>query len=150
MAILGLDHVNVVVSDMERSLAFYRHLPGLAVAMDRRLDGPWYERLTGTVGVRARCVILDRRDGGCRIELLAFEDVDGRPLALNSRHTTPGLRHFALRVDNIDDLATRLGVAVVEVPHDIVRGGKRMCYATDPDGAVIELCQYGAERPEFC
>jgi glyoxylase I family protein len=31
-----------------------------------------------------------------------------------------------------------------------VRGGKRMCYALDPDGAIIELCQYGGERPEFC
>ena len=152
MALLGHDHVNVVVTDMERSRHFYTTLFGLRVVMDRPLSGEWFERVTGLDGARARCVILAAPDGGCRVELLEFEDHPAGQAAVAS---TPGLRHVALRVDDLDRhlalLAVEFGQTVtpVEVPGDIVRGGKRMCYVRDPDGAMIELCQYGQERPEF-
>ena len=156
MAIIAHDHVNVVVSDMERSVAFYGTLLGLAVVMDRPLAGPWFDRVTGMTDARARCVILAAQDGGCRIELLAFAGPPRPTIAEASLPATPGLRHLAIRVDDLDAclevLHGMLGerVDVADVPHDIVKGGKRMCYIRDPDGALIELCQYGSERPEFC
>ena len=67
-----------------------------------------------------------------------------------------GLRHFALRVDAIEPIAAavlqRFGMAVevIEVPADIVRGGKRMAYLRDPDGAIVELSQYAEAEPAFC
>jgi len=153
MAPLGHDHVNVVVTDMERSIVFYSTLLGLNVVMDRPLAGEWFERVTGLKDARARCVILAAPNGACRIELLQFADASPAQAALPS---TPGLRHVALRVDDIDGclaiLRQRFGqrVETTDVPTDIVRGGKRMCYIHDPDGAMIELCQYGQEQPEFC
>ncbi|CUW39916.1 putative glyoxalase-like domain [Magnetospirillum sp. XM-1] len=152
MALPGHDHVNVVVTDMERSIRFYATLLGLRTVMDRPLDGDWFERVTGLAGARARCVILAAPDGSCRIELLQFESSATAQPALPS---TPGLRHVALRVGDLDQclaiLAEQFGqkASPVEVPKDIVRGGKRMCYIRDPDGAIIELCQYGLEQPEF-
>jgi glyoxylase I family protein len=152
MALLGHDHVNVVVTDMERSLRFYSRLLGLAPVMDRILSGPWFERVTGLAGARARCVILAPPGGGCRVELLQFESMAA---ARESLPSTPGLRHVALRVDDLDGtlglLEREFGqrVEATEVPKDIVPGGKRMCYIRDPDGAMIELCQYGSEQPEF-
>lgn len=152
MALPGHDHVNVVVTDMERSIRFYAALLGLGIVMDRPLDGDWFERVTGLEGARARCVILAAPDGTCRIELLQFETPESAPPALPS---TPGLRHVALRVGDLDHCLAVLegqfgqNATVVEVPKDIVRGGKRMCYIRDPDGAIIELCQYGLEQPEF-
>lgn len=149
-----LDHVNIVVTEMERSVAFYTRLLGLTVVMDRRLDGPWFERVTGMAGARAHCVILAAPQGACRIELLAFEAsaVAGDPAAPLAQ---PGLRHVALRVDDLEPplamLARDYGQhpAVVDVPADIVKGGKRMCYLTDPDGAIVELCAYGSTVPAF-
>ena len=154
MALLGHDHVNVVVTDMERSIRFYSALLGLGIAMDRPLCGEWFERVTGLAGARARCVILAAPDGTCRIELLQFEN--GAPPEPSPVASTPGLRHLALRVDDLaaclDILHTQFGqsVEIAQVPHHIVRGGKAMCYIRDPDGAMIELCQYGLEQPEFC
>jgi catechol 2,3-dioxygenase-like lactoylglutathione lyase family enzyme len=152
MALLGHDHVNVVVTDMERSIRFYSRLLGLDPVMDRRLEGTWFEQVTGLQGAQARCVILASAGGGCRIELLQFASM---PDAQESQPSTPGLRHVALRVDDLNGALTLLErefgqkVEPTAVPTDIVRGGKRMCYIRDPDGAMIELCQYGSEQPEF-
>jgi catechol 2,3-dioxygenase-like lactoylglutathione lyase family enzyme len=152
----SLDHVNVVVRDVERSLVFYEACLGLKPVMDRVLEGPWFEKLTEMDGARARCVILQNPAGGCRIELLQFVGQDGAPLPANRLPATPGLRHFAVRVEAIDPIATALrarlniAVEVVDVPPDIVRGGKRMAYVRDPDGAIVELSQYAEARPEFC
>lgn len=145
-----LDHVNVVVSDPERSAAFYGRLLGLAPVMDRVLDGAWFETLTGIPGARARCIILDAPDGGCRVELLAFMGADGIPLPVNSVPSTVGLRHFAIRVGDLAPCLAALDVPppVVEVPRDIVPVGKRMAYVTDPDGAIVELAEYGG-TPRF-
>jgi catechol 2,3-dioxygenase-like lactoylglutathione lyase family enzyme len=152
--VAALDHVNVVTADMERSLAFYAGGLGLTVVMDRMLDGDWFARLTGREGARARCVILDAPAGTCRIELLQFDPAAAVP-APGSHPATVGLRHLALRVDDLDarlaTLAARCGITAeaVEVPRDIVTGGKRMAYLHDPDGVVVELCEYGDGGPQF-
>ncbi len=159
----AIDHVNVVTADMERALAFYAGGLGLAVVMDRVLEGDWFERLTGRAGARARCVILDAPGGRCRIELLAFDPPDPAPAAdggpatpaVDGGPATIGLRHLALRVDDLDarlaTLEARCGIVAeaVEVPRDIVKGGKRMTYLRDPDGVLVELCQYGGGGPDF-
>lgn len=152
MALLGHDHVNVVVTDMERSIRFYSALFGLGIVMDRPLSGDWFERVTGLDDAKARCVILATPDGTCRIELLQFEARQPTEATLPS---TPGLRHLALRVDDLgaclETLHRQFGqtVTATQVPDHIIRGGKAMCYIRDPDGAIIELCQYGLEQPEF-
>ncbi|MCR6628778.1 MAG: VOC family protein [Magnetospirillum sp.] len=147
----GLDHINVVVSDPERSIAFYTHLLGLSVILDRTLDGPWFEELTGIAGARARCVILDVPGGGCRIELLKFLHADGTAIAANALPSTVGLRHFAVRVDNLEASLATLSEPplIIAVPRDIVPVGKRMAYVRDPDGAIVELTEYGG-TPTFC
>lgn len=154
MSCSSLDHVNIVVTDMARSIAFYTEVAGLVPVMDRELMGDWFERLTGVTAARAHCVILDTPGGGCRIELLEFRAPLPSPAA--GLPATPGLRHLAIRVGDLDArlaiLRDRFGqtAAAVEVPREIVKSGKRMCYIRDPDGAIVELCEYGSEQPEFC
>lgn len=142
---IHLDHVNVVVTDPVVSQDFYCRLLGLAPVMDRWLDGEWFETLTGQAGARARCIILDAPEGGCRVELLAFAGADGTALPGQSVPQTPGLRHFAIRVDDLDACLATLAAAppVIEVPRAIVPVGKRMAYVVDPDGAIVELAEYG-------
>lgn len=145
-----LDHVNVVVSDPERSIAFYCHLLGLSVVMDRMLEGLWFEDVTDIAGARARCVILDGPGNTCRIELLAYLGADGKPVPANTLPATVGLRHFAVRVDNIEACLATLEEPplIIAVPRDIVPVGKRMAYVRDPDGVIVELAEYSGP-PSF-
>ncbi len=145
------DHVNIVVSDMPRSVHFYRTLFGMTVRLDCELEGTWFEAVTGLPGAVAHCVILCSTDEAFRIELLRYTTPAGKASPGTSELTTEGLRHFAVRVDDLALHLSRaraigygLNVEPVSVPFSILPAGKRMAYIRDPDGAVIELAEYGA------
>jgi len=149
---LAVDHVNLVVTDMERALAFYCEVLGLERGFERTLTGDWVDRVTGQTGVVARCVFLTSPAGGVHLELLQFETPTGTPLAANSLPCTPGLRHVAFTVDNLDELCARLRSAghppisdSITVPFPVAgHGRKRLCYFRDPEGVLLEAAQYEA------
>ena len=146
----GLDHLNIVVADLAESVRFYRTLFGMTAVLDCELAGGWFEAVTGCPGARARCVILRGADPGLRLELLAYEAPPGRAEPATRALSTHGLRHFAVRVADIDaalalarSLGYAEGVEPVQVPYSILPTGKRMAYLRDPDGVVVELAEYG-------
>jgi catechol 2,3-dioxygenase-like lactoylglutathione lyase family enzyme len=146
---MRVNHLNIVVADMETSLAFYVGVLGMRVTFEVELNGSWIETVTGLPGASARCVFCAPSGGGTRFELLQYHIPEGATLPANSLANTVGLRHFALEVKDLDDWYTRLhalGVAFiappVAVPFTIVDGQrKRLCYLRDPDGVIVELCE---------
>lgn len=148
----GIDHVNIVVSDLSRSLRFYCDLLGFRQTADVQLEGEWIERIVGLRGVKARAVFIVAPGGEPRIELLCYERPQGAAVAENSQANTIGLRHIAFRVDDIGAMAERLraaGVTLfsdpVRVPGGVVRfdtGTKTLLYFLDPDGVLLELAEY--------
>ncbi|GAA2351076.1 hypothetical protein GCM10009854_31110 [Saccharopolyspora halophila] len=63
-----------------------------------------------------------------------------------------GMRHFGMRVGDVDAHAARLreaGVAFTTEPRD-AHGGVRIAFFTDPDGALLELVAGSVEHDEVC
>jgi catechol 2,3-dioxygenase-like lactoylglutathione lyase family enzyme len=147
---MRVNHLNIVVKDMERSLAFYVGLLGMRVTFETELVGEWIDRVVGLPGVHARCVFVQPDGGGCRLELLQYSLPAGAECPANSIANTPGLRHFALDVDHLDATFQRLtavGVTAlsppVTVPFRLIDGiQKRLCYLQDPDGVIVEICEH--------
>ena len=147
---IRLDHVNIVVSDLERSLRFYELL-GLRRGFEVHLEGDWIDEVTGLKGARARCVFLEGADGSARVELLQYESPKGESLKANSLPQTQGLRHVAFTTDDLDGMVARLREAGVRLVSDPVTvpfavgsmGRKRLCYFHDPDGTLLEAAAYG-------
>jgi catechol 2,3-dioxygenase-like lactoylglutathione lyase family enzyme len=147
---MTVNHINLVVADMERSLGFYVGLLGMRQTFAVTLTGAWIETIVGLPEARARCVFVQPDGGGCRLELLQYETPIGATLPENALAHTLGLRHFALDVDDLDGWHARLtaaGVAFVSepvtVPFRLVDGiQKRLCYLHDPDGVLLELCEH--------
>ncbi len=148
----GIDHVNLVVADLERSVAFYTDILGLRKTQDVTMEGAWIEEIVRLKGVKGRVAFVEAPDGRVRIELLQYVSPVGTLFPENSVANTHGLRHLAFRVSDIDGLATRLrkaGVALlsdpVKVPTGVARfasGDKRLLYFLDPDGVLLELAEY--------
>ena len=150
--IRAIDHINIVVADLERSVAFYTEVLGFAKQREAVLEGEWIDRIVGLQGVKGRVVYVVAPAGEPRIELLCYDAPAGLVIKENSRANTVGLRHIALRVDDLAALVKRLRAAgatvfgdPVRVPHGVVRhdaGEKTLVYFLDPDGVILELAEY--------
>jgi catechol 2,3-dioxygenase-like lactoylglutathione lyase family enzyme len=151
---MQIDHVNLVVQDLEGMTAFYRDALGLTVTKRVTITGAWIGATVGLTDPHADVVYLDL-DSGPRIELIRYNrpTID-RPANVDQPNA-PGLRHLAFKVDDIDAAVVRLrgaGVAffsdVQQVPDTQVSyaGGvrKRLIYFKDPEGNLLELCEYKA------
>jgi glyoxylase I family protein len=56
--IIGLTHVGMTVSAMERSLHYYQEMLGLTVLSDAERQGEWIEKITGIPGFHTRTVYM--------------------------------------------------------------------------------------------
>lgn len=152
-----VDHVNVVVADLPAMTRFYRDVLGLRLAKQVSIRGPWIEAVTGLKGAAADVALLEAGTGA-GVELIQYRCPEGaRPARLGDPHT-PGIRHIAFRVDDMDVAVARLSQAGVEflspvqtVPTDqvdFVGRSKRIVYCRDPEGNLLELAAYGeSPRP---
>ena len=148
----SIDHVNIVVEDLEGMLAFYRDVLGLEVTKEATISGDWIESVVGLAGVVGDVVYLGF-PAGPRLELIRYRSPEGeRPVGLE-RANTPGLRHLAFTVDDIDAVADGLRERGVDLLGDVqtmsdsqvtYAGGrrKRLVYFRDPEGNLLELCSY--------
>jgi catechol 2,3-dioxygenase-like lactoylglutathione lyase family enzyme len=149
---LAIDHINIVVSDLERSVKFYTELLGFKESKRAHLEGEWIESIVGIKGVIADVAFILAPSGEPRIELLRYKTPKGEAIPLNSLANTIGLRHIAFRVDDICATAEKLKCAGVKllgepviVPHEVVThdaGHKMLCYFHDPDGVLLEITEY--------
>src|SRR6185312_9204229 len=82
---LGIDHTAIVVSDTDKSLAFYRDLLGLRVAGESENYGIEQEHLNQVFGARLNITAL-RAEQGPGIEFLEYiTPAGGRPLPANAK-----------------------------------------------------------------
>ncbi|HEX8912194.1 MAG TPA: VOC family protein [Humisphaera sp.] len=149
----SIDHVNLVVADLERVSRFYEDVLGFTRTKHVTISGPWVSATVGLEGVEAECVYLDLPAGGPRVELLRYVRPAGeRPPGMGVANVH-GLRHLAFRVTGIEAMTARLRAAGVKVFSDVQRvptaqvtyaGGvsKHLVYFHDPEGNLLELCEY--------
>jgi catechol 2,3-dioxygenase-like lactoylglutathione lyase family enzyme len=143
MAILRMTHIGICVSDLERSLRFYRDLLGFRHRSELHIQGPPADTLLRLRDLDLQAVYLER--DGTRIELLRYVSPgavgDGSPRAMNAR----GLTHLSLRVDSVVDTLAALRAAGTTVLDDtlieIPAFGAAAVFVCDPDGTLIELVQ---------
>ena len=140
--IRAVRHVGIVVSDMERSLQFYRDLLGLEVARDLDESGAYLDAMLALESAHVRTVKLRVPPGETLVELLEFASpaTEQRVPSL----TELGPTHLALTVSDLDDLYARLeavGVRFTAPPQTSPDGAARVTFCVDPDGTPIELVQ---------
>jgi catechol 2,3-dioxygenase-like lactoylglutathione lyase family enzyme len=139
---IRMDHVSVVVEDLDAAKAFFVEL-GLEVEGEAPLDGPSVDRLNAIEGVRTDIAMLRTPDGHGRLELTKFHS----PIAVSAgRESTPntlGLRSVMFEVDDIDaavaGLRTHGGDLIGEVAQ--YENSYRLCYVHGPAGIIVALAE---------
>jgi catechol 2,3-dioxygenase-like lactoylglutathione lyase family enzyme len=139
MTVTGLHHASLTVSDLERSLRFYRDLLGIRVRERVDMGG---DTVTAIAGEPSRLRIADLDLGDGRV-LELVEDLDHDPPAHSGSH-------IALAVDDVQAVYRQVVAAGTSVRSEpVVLGpdaghhweGCTVVWITDPDGAAVELVQ---------
>ncbi|HSB44461.1 MAG TPA: VOC family protein [Nitrospira sp.] len=139
--------VGFTVSDMDRSIAFYRDVLTFKPVSDVEVDGPEYDRLWGVFGVRARVVRMQL--GGQQLELIEFlSPPDVRPIPVPSYSNDLWFQHFAIVVRDMDAAWARLRQhhvrqisprpQTIPISNQAAAGIKAIKFR-DPDGHNLEL-----------
>lgn len=135
--VIGIDHIYIAVSDLDRSESFYDRV------------------LVDTLGFRKKRFAL-----GDEPHVHYFNRHFGyvlRPAREAAAHDAyaPGLHHFCLRVDSADDVAATaarlraLGIAASPAEHRPEYAPDYWAtYCSDPDGIRLEVTNYRQERRE--
>jgi len=143
MSIHYVMHVGICVRDLERSIRFYRDGLGFEEAGGLEISGEPTATLVEVPDLELKAVYLER--DGLRIELLHYPSPGTVGSAERRPMNQPGLTHFAVRVENLDDTIaklTTLGGKALE--HTRVQNddfGAKIIYLTDPDGTRLEVIQ---------
>lgn len=144
--IKGVDHIAITVSDLEKSVAFYKKVLDLEEVM----------RLKSKIPAIKEIAFLKSQN--TMLELLAVENPKK---AMPEEMAVPGVKHLCFSVENLHKEVERiksLGVKMVEDKHilnaqhletvfskikhaSIERGLERAVFA-DPDGILIEIAEW--------
>ncbi len=142
MTIQRMDHVGIVVDDLAAATAFFVEL-GLELQGERPVAGGWVDRVVGLEGVGAEIAMLETPDGHGRLELTKFHAPSGRGGEGHAPANTPGIRHVAFAVDDIDAVVASLRARGAELVGELedYEDSYRLCYVRGPEGIIVELAQ---------
>ncbi len=143
MTIQRMDHVGVVVDDLEAAVAFFVEL-----GMERQgtgvgsVEGRWVDQVVGIDGVRVDIAFVRTPDGNSRLELTKFN----APEAVAAGSTAPntlGLRRLMFAVDDIDEVVARMQAHGAELVGEVAQYEDvyRLCYLSGPGGIIVALAE---------
>jgi catechol 2,3-dioxygenase-like lactoylglutathione lyase family enzyme len=150
--IVGMSHTSFTVSDLDRSIAFYRDLLGFELVGTIRRRAEWIKEMTSLPQADLRIAGLRLEGGDHLLELIEYVSPRGEgPRAFSTNDV--GRAHVGFTVTEIHAEYRRLSDAGVEFLSPPVRVGEPpslgmwAAYFRDPDGIPLELQQPVADRP---
>src|SRR5437773_12128517 len=145
---ISVESVDMTVSDMDRSVAFYSALTFQKVS-DVEVFGDEFEHLEGVFGARMRIVRM--RLGNEYLDLTQYLAPPGRPIPVDSRSNDLWFQHIAIVVRDMDQAFERLRALKVQfistgpqtLPPSIkAAAGTKAFYFRDPDQHNLEIIYF--------
>jgi catechol 2,3-dioxygenase-like lactoylglutathione lyase family enzyme len=145
MSFEQIHHTKIFVSNIERSIHFYRDLLHFELVYEaERENVESYDIAMGMKGIHVKVAMLLMGENKDAIGLIQF--VKPAKENIGPSIGAPGYSTFAVDVKDIDREYARLreaGVSSISDPTDIIRDDgrrtARCCYVIDPDGLTVEL-----------
>jgi len=143
MTIQRMDHVSIVVDDLEAAIAFFVEL-GMELEGQAPIEGPAVDRLNALDGVRVDIAMMRTPDGHGRLELTKFHS----PTAVRAEPekalgNTLGLRSIMFAVDDLGATVAGLRARGAELVGEVAQfqDSYRLCYVRGPEGVIVALAE---------
>ena len=137
-----MDHVGIVVDDLAAAIEFFVEL-GLVLQGEGSVEGRSVDRVVGLEGVRAEIAMMETPDGNGRLELSKFHSPSNQGDNRHAPANTPGIRHIAFAVEDIDAVVAGLRARGSELVGELERyeDSYLLCYVRGPEGIIVELAE---------
>jgi catechol 2,3-dioxygenase-like lactoylglutathione lyase family enzyme len=142
MTIQRMEHVGIVIDDLAAATEFFVEL-GLELQGEGTVEGRWVDRVVGLDGVRAEIAMLQTPDGYGRLELTKFHAPTSQDHNRHASANTPGIRHLAFAVEDIDAAVAALRARGAGLVGELewYENSYRLCYVRGPEGIIVELAE---------
>jgi catechol 2,3-dioxygenase-like lactoylglutathione lyase family enzyme len=140
--LLEMNNVGIVVESLDNSISFFKQL-GLKLEGRMIVEGDWAGRVTGLGNQSVEIAMMVTPDGHNRLELSRFLT----PHTIADHRTAPvnslGYLRIMFRVDNLDELLSRLAKHGAEIVGEVVQYEDiyRLCYIRGIEGLLIGLAE---------
>ena len=140
--LLEMHNVGIVVESLDNAVSFFKEI-GLTLEGRMMVEGEWAGRVTGLDNQSVEIAMMLTPDGHTRLELSRFLT----PHTIEDHRTAPvnslGYLRIMFRVDNLDELLTRLAKHGAELVGEVVQyeGMYRLCYIRGTEGLLIGLAE---------
>lgn len=140
--LIEMNNIGIVVENLDNAILFFSEI-GLKVEGRSRIEGEWAGRVTGLGNQSVEMVMMVTPDSHSRLEISKFLV----PSTVSDHRTTPvnslGYLRIMFRVDNLDELLTRLLKLGAELVGEVVNYEDiyRLCYIRGTEGLLIGLAE---------
>ncbi len=140
--------VGIVVSDVEKSAAFYKDALGFKEVrgFDVSAEMGGGSGLTDNQAFHVRVLVLGDDPTATKIKIMQFPDAPGKKVDHRFIHSSLGYSYLTIFVtDTAAALARakKAGVMPIKKPYPISRRNGLLTLVRDPDGNIIELVEAG-------
>ena len=140
--LMEMNNVGIVVESLDNAISFFTEI-GLKLEGRAMVEGEWAGRVTGLGNQSVEVAMMVTPDGHSRLELSRFLT----PLTIADHRTAPvnslGYLRIMFRVDNLDELLSRLTKHGAEVVGEVVNYENiyKLCYIRGTEGLLIGLAE---------
>jgi catechol 2,3-dioxygenase-like lactoylglutathione lyase family enzyme len=140
--LIEMNNVGIVVESLDEAISFFEEI-GLTLEGRMVIEGEWAGRVTGLGNQSVEVAMMVTPDGHSRLELSRFLT----PRTMADHRTAPvnslGYLRIMFRVDNLDELLSRLVNRGAEIVGEVVNYDNiyRLCYIRGTEGLLIGLAE---------
>ena len=145
--LLEMNNVGIVVENLDNAISFFTEI-GLQLEGRGMVEGEWAGQVTGLGNQSVEVAMMVTPDGHSRLEISRFQT----PATISDHRTAPvnslGYLRIMFRVDNIDELVSRLTKQGAELVGEVVQYEDiyRLCYIRGTEGLLIGLAEQLNEK----
>lgn len=143
-----IDHMNIVVSNFEESVSFFKSL-NFHLLDEATLEGEWISSVVNLPNVKAKYAKMSLENDSACVELIQYLTPRSGKDPQTSQANQMGYRHMALNVENIEEVVEKIkeqGRKFLSPIVEYKRTGKKIVYFLGPDGIIMELAQYPTSK----
>jgi catechol 2,3-dioxygenase-like lactoylglutathione lyase family enzyme len=143
MKVHRIEHIGIVVNDLDAAKAFFLDL-GLEVEGETEVEGELVDRLIGLKNAKSTVVQLGTPTGEAKLELAKFHrPLDEAGVQPPPASNTLGIRHILFLVEDLEAIVAKLQAKGTKLVGEIqtYENTYKLCYLRGPEGIIIELAE---------